>query len=148
MTHLIHFLLALPILLVCLLFSGIQLSSVVLMLPLIIVLQFLFTLSLAYLVAAIHVTFRDTQYLLGIFLLLGFYLSPIFYEKSLIPERFQVVYRLNPMVDLIDAYRTVLIQGELPSYLPLFVLGGVTLGFLWLGYRTFVQTSYRFIEEL
>lgn len=147
-THLIHFLLALPILLIFLFFSSIQLSSVVLTLPFIIVLQFLFTLSLAYLVAAIHVTFRDTQYLLGIFLLLGFYLSPIFYEKSLIPERFQMVYRLNPMVDLIDAYRTILIQGELPGYLPLFVLGGVSLVFLWLGYRTFIRTSYRFIEEL
>ena len=147
-TQLIHFLLALPILLIFLLFSHIRLTGTILLLPLIITLQFVFTLSLTYLVAAVHVTFRDTQYLLGILLLLGFYLSPIFYEASLIPAGFQFIYHLNPMVDLINAYRTILIQGELPDYLPLLLLGVVSTGLLAAGYRIFVQSSYRFIEEL
>lgn len=147
-THLIHFLLALPILLVFLLFSHIRLTEAVLLLPLIIALQFVFTLSLAYLVAAVHVTFRDTQYLLGILLLLGFYLSPVFYEASVIPARFQFIYHLNPMVDLINAYRAILIQGQLPGYLPLLLLGGASIALLAAGYRIFVRTSYRFIEEL
>jgi lipopolysaccharide transport system permease protein len=121
---------------------------VVLALPLIIVLQFLFTLSLAYLVAAIHVTFRDTQYLLGIILLLGFYLSPIFYEVNLIPQRFQFLYHLNPMVDLIKAYRMILIEGVFPDYLALLMIGGVSLILLWAGYGIFVRVSYRFVEEL
>ncbi len=148
MTHLIHFLLALPILLLFLLLSGTQFTSAILTLPLVIVLQFLLTLSLAYLVAAIHVTFRDTQYLLGIFLLLGFYLSPIFYETSLIPGRYQLFYRLNPMVGLVDAYRAILMRGELPNHLPLLALGGLAVGVLWFGYKVFMRSSYRFVEEL
>lgn len=148
-THLIHFLLALPILLFFLMISGDnRVTYAILALPLLIVLQFILTLSLAYLVATIHVTFRDTQYLLGIFLLLGFYLSPIFYEASLIPDKYQLLYRLNPMVDLIDAYRVILMKGELPNLLPLLIFGVFAVGLLWLGHRIFMRTSYRFVEEL
>jgi lipopolysaccharide transport system permease protein len=147
-THLIHFLLALPILLIALAFSGIQVSGAILVLPLIIGLQFFLTLSLAYFVATIHVIFRDTQYLLGIFLLLGFYLSPVFYQTSIIPAQYQFAYHLNPMVDLIDAYRAILMQGNAPNGSQLLILGLVTAALLGLGYFVFVRTSYRFVEEL
>lgn len=147
-TNLIHFLLAMPVLLLFLPSGGVQLSAALLALPLLVGLQFLLTLSLSYLLAAIHVTFRDTQYLLGIALLLGFYLSPIFYKTSLIPQQLQWLYRLNPMVDLIDSYRVILMQGSLPSLLPLLAIGVGSMVMLWLGYTIFVHQSYRFVEEI
>jgi lipopolysaccharide transport system permease protein len=148
MSHLIHFLLALPILLLFLMFNGIQLTNAIVALPLVIALQFLLTLSLAYFVAALHVTFRDTQYLLGIFLLLAFYLSPVFYDASAIPARYQLFYHLNPMVNLLGAYRAVLMEGELPHTLPILVIGVLGTGLLWLGYTIFMRASYHFVEEL
>ena len=147
-TNFIHFLLALPILLIFLWINGIPLKTTGLVLPAIFAVQFLFTLSLAYIVATLHVTFRDTQYLLGIVLLLGFYLSPVFYDASAIPERFQMVYRLNPMVVLIDAYRQILLQGRLPAAPELLALSLFSAGLLWASYRTFVSASARFAEEL
>lgn len=147
-SHLVHFLLALPVLLLFLLFNGIPLTKAIIALPLVIALQFLLTLSLAYFVATLHVTFRDTQYLLGISLLLTFYLSPVFYDVSAIPARYQLFYHLNPMVDLLGAYRAILIRGELPNRLPLLPLSLVAVGLLWLSYRIFVRASYRFAEEL
>lgn len=147
-THLVHFLLALPILLLFILLSGIHLTNTILFLPLIMALQFFFILSLSYFVATIHVTFRDTQYLLGIFLMLGFYLSPVFYDVSNIPARYQTLYRLNPMVDLIDAYRAILMRGEIPHFIPLLGLGACSAVLLWLGYRMFTRASYHFVEEL
>lgn len=147
-THLIHFLLALPILFAFLLISGISLSMALLLLPGIMALQFLLTLGISYFLAAIHVSFRDTQYLLGIILLLGFYLSPIFYQTSLIPETYQWLYRLNPMVSLLEAYRTVLIEGSLPTATPLIAILAASIATLWIGYRFFIQASYRFVEEL
>lgn len=148
MSNLIHFLLALPILLLFVLITGIHLTSAILMLLVVIALQFLLTLSLAYLVATFHVTFRDTQHLLGILLLLLFYLTPVFYNTSAVPEPYQWLYFLNPMAHLIQAYRTILIQGELPGYLTLLSLGVVSAGLLGLGYTVFVRASYRFVEEL
>ncbi len=147
-TYLVHFLLALPVLLLFLVFSGGRLTEAVLALPLVIALQFLLTLSLGYLVAAFHVTFRDTQHLLGVLLLLLFYLTPIFYDASVVPTRYQPLYRLNPLVYLIDAYRAILIRGALPDGLSLLGLGALAGVLLWVGYTTFKWMSYRFVEEL
>ena len=147
-TNFIHYLLALPILLVFLWINGTSLKATGMMLPVIFAVQFLFTLSLSYLVATLHVTFRDTQYLLGIVLLLGFYLSPVFYDPSAIPGRFQMIYRLNPMVVLIDAYRQILLHGQLPGGLELLALSLISAGLLWVSYRIFVRASAQFAEEL
>lgn len=147
-SHMVHFLLALPILALFLFVSGIYLTPAVLALPLVIALQFIFTLSLAYLAATFHVTFRDTQYLLGIFLLLGFYLTPVFYNASAIPEKYQAIYRLNPMLNLIESYRLILLYGQLPSLLSMVELGLVSSILLFIGFGVFKAASDRFVEEL
>jgi len=147
-SHLIHFFLAFPILLFCLVFEQIEFSMGMGMLPLVIAIQFALTLAFAYLTASVHVTFRDTQYLLGVVLFLAFYLTPVFYDASNAPERYQYLYQINPMVHLIDAYRTILIQGGMPDWLALLKLG-VTAGVLLvLSYSMFRRASSRFIEEL
>jgi lipopolysaccharide transport system permease protein len=147
-TNFIHYLLALPILLVFLWINGFSLQASGAALPVIFAVQFLFTLSLSYFVATLHVTFRDTQYLLGIVLLLGFYLSPVFYDISAIPDRFQVIYRLNPMAMLIDAYRQILLQGQMPGWQGLLALSLISAGLLLVSYRIFVRASAQFAEEL
>lgn len=147
-TNFIHFLLALPILLAFLLLSGIPLSSAIVALPFLFIVQFLFTLSLVYFIAPLHVKYRDTQYLLGIILLLGFYLSPIFYEASAIPPQYQLLYRLNPMVTLVEAYRSILMQGKFPGFLSLLLLSLVSIALLWIGYVVFRRARSQFAEEL
>jgi len=148
-SHLLHFLLALPVLVLFLMLDGSQLTSALFALPVVIALQFILTLGLAYLVATFHVTFRDTQYLLNVLLNLLFYLTPVFYEASAIPMRYQSLYWLNPMVGLIDAYRAILAHGTLPNHLiSLLVLGLCATALLVYGYVTFRRASYRFVEEL
>jgi lipopolysaccharide transport system permease protein len=148
-SHLIHFLLALPVLGLFLVLDGSRITSAMLALPLVMALQFIWTLSLAYLLATFHVTFRDTQYLLGVLLQLLFYLTPIFYEISAIPAPYQALYRLNPMMHIIDAYRAILLHGKLPEHVAsLGVLGLLAIGLLIFGYGHFTRVSYRFVEEV
>ncbi|MFZ1396633.1 MAG: ABC transporter permease [Candidatus Promineifilaceae bacterium] len=147
-SNLVHFLLSLPILLLFLLFTNIILQPTLFWLPLIIILQFIFTLSLAYFVATFHVMFRDTQHLVNIFLLLLFYLTPIFYNVDRFSPRIQWLFQLNPLLILLDAYRAILLDGQLPNFGALAVLLVGSLGLLAAGYRLFLQTSYRFVEEL
>ena len=147
-TNLIHFLLALPVLLLFLLLGGGRLTSAILALPLVILLQFLLILGLGYLVATAQVTFRDTQHLLGVLLRLLFYLTPVFYAASNVPTRYQTFYRLNPMFHLIAAYRAILIQGNLLDLRALLALGVLVGVLLWLGHTVFTRASYRFVEEL
>lgn len=146
--NLIHFLLAFPVPLLFLVLGGGRLTGAILTLPFVIMLQFLLILGLGYLVATVHVTFRDTQHLLGVFLMVLFYLTPVFYDASVVPARYQIFYRLNPMFHLITAYRAILIQGNLPDLRALLTLGVLVGVLLWLGHTVFTRASYRFVEEL
>lgn len=147
-TNFLHYLLALPVLLIFVAASGIPFHPVLLALPLVLAVQFIITLGLAYVVAALHVRFRDTRYLLGIALLLGFYLSPVFYDAAAIPAAYQGIYRLNPMVTLLEAYRAMLMEGVFPS--PWMLLAWAVVGalVLLLGVRLFRRMSVHFAEEL
>ncbi len=147
-SNFIHFLLALPILLVFLRLDQIPLTTALLSLPVVFTVQFTLILGLGYIAAAVYVTFRDTQYLLGILLLLGFYLTPVFYDISSLPPKIQAVYQLNPMTILLEAYRSILLEGQLFNLGSMLVLGFVSAGLLWLGHSVFTRASYRFAEEL
>lgn len=147
-THLIHFLLAFPVLALLLINGDAKPGMTLLALPLVMAIQFVLTLSFAYLFAAINVTFRDTQHLLSVILTVFFYLTPVFYDASAVPERYKLFYYFNPMAQLVEAYRAVLIHGTLPNWSLLIVTGLVSVGLLRFGYQVFKQVSYRFVEEL
>lgn len=147
-TNLIHLLFALPLLMGFLLLEGTGLGNAVLLLPVVIGIQFILTLGLGYLVAAGNVLFRDTEHLVAVLLQLLFFLTPVFYDASMVPERFQPFYRLNPMVHLVGAYRTILLGGTRPSGVGLLTLGVLAAGLLVVGHTVFVHVSYRFVEEL
>jgi lipopolysaccharide transport system permease protein len=128
--------------------SGIDLTARVLWLPAIIGLQYALTLALAYLVASLHVAFRDTQYLLGIFLMLGFFMTPILYTMSIVPEAYLPLYQYNPMAHLIEAYRAVLMYGETPDLASLAILSGVVALMLLISNLYFRRASASFAEQI
>lgn len=147
-TGLIHFLLALPILIIFLLIDGAQLTPWALLLPLLNLVQFLVTISMAYFLAALNVTFRDTQHTLGVVLQLLFYMTPIFYQIGNIPDRYWYVYGLNPLVHIVTSYRQILLWGTQPDWLALAIILGCCAIALPLGYRVFKRQSLRFVEEI
>ena len=147
-TNMLHFLLSLPILLVCVLIDGLPLSPAVAALPLVLLVQFGLTLGLAYLIAATHVFFRDVQHILSIGLSLLFYLTPIFYTADRVPAEYQQLYLLNPMAQLVAAYRAIFLQGIWPDGGALLGVAIFAVAMFALGYTIFVRASYRFVEEL
>lgn len=147
-TGLIHLVLALPILVVFLLIDGARLTPLILLLPLLQLVQFALTVTFAYFLAALNVTFRDTQHTLGVLLQFWFYLTPIFYEIKSIPGKYWYIYGLNPMVHIVTCYRQILIWGTQPDWLALTVISAVALGLLPVGYRLFKRQSLRFVEEI
>lgn len=147
-TNMIHFMIAIPVLAVFLFLGGNSLGASLLALPVVITVQYLFTLGLAYLVATLNVMFRDTQHLLELLLRLYMFLNPIFYTIDHVPAEYRDIYRLNPMVPLFEAYRAVLMKGEQPDWTALAgiaLLGGV---FLVVGRMIFHHFSARFVDEL
>ena len=148
MTGLIHFLLALPVLIIFLAVDGVQPSAVLLVLPLLMVIQFVLTVGLAYPLAAVNVTFRDTQHTLGVLLQMLFYLTPIFYDLNSVPKEFQTFYQLNPMVPLLGAYRAILLKGTQPDWQALLMVSLAVAVILPIGLAIFRRQSNTFVEEL
>lgn len=148
-TGLIHFVMSMPILLIFLWVDGVQLHAKLLLLPLLMALQFALTVSLAYVLAALNVTFRDTQHTLGVLLQMLFYFSAIFYQ---VPTEYSQIFQFNPVLILIDGYRSILLAPEATTnsfgWMPLVILTAITAILLPLGHRIFQRQSERFVEEL
>jgi lipopolysaccharide transport system permease protein len=147
-TPLIDLLIALPLLVLFLVFGGGEISFQLLALPLVVGLHFLLLQGLGFLLAAGQVMFRDTTHLLGVVLMLGFYLTPVFYDVERVPPSFSALYNLNPMVHVLAAYRSIIMQGEPPELTTLVVLAVFGGLLCWIGYQVFTRTSHHFAEEL
>jgi lipopolysaccharide transport system permease protein len=147
-SNLVHFLLSLPILFVLLLVSHVEITTAVLALPILIAIEFLLILGFAYPVATMHVWFRDTQHVLRLGLQLLFYLTPVFYDASMVPKRLQPFYQLNPMVHMVEAYRAVLVRGEFPNPVTLALLTAGSAVVLIAGVAWFRRTSHRFADQV
>jgi ABC-2 type transport system permease protein len=75
----------------------------------------LFTLGLSLLLSTIAVFFVDTVEIVRVILQAWFFLTPIIYPISVVPERFLPLYRLNPMVLMLEIIRGPIYSGTLPS---------------------------------
>ena len=144
----VHFVLALPILAFFLFKDGYTPTTALGALPAVILIQFVLTLSLAYFIATLQVKFHDTQYLLGIVLFLGFYITPVFWDGSAVEEPYRSAMALNPIAVLLDAYRAILVRGEWPNPIPLIIIALGSAAALGLGYGLFAFARNRFVEEL
>jgi lipopolysaccharide transport system permease protein len=143
-----HFVLALPILFAFLWFDGKSLSIAIVALPAVMALQFLLTLGISYFVVPLEAFFHDTEHLLSLGLFLLFYLTPVFYDPSSLPEKYALIYGLNPLVHLLGAYRSILIDGAFPSA-TFFLAGGAIAGLLVaVGYAVYRRLHYYLIWEL
>lgn len=112
-----NFLLSLLILLFAVIFCGTGIKPTIFILPLIIACHLIFTLGLLLIFSALHAYYRDVKYIVEIFTLGWFYLTPIFYPIELIPEAYRSLYMLNPMAVFVHFYRESILYGKWPSVL-------------------------------
>lgn len=127
-------------------FHGVPAS--LLLLPLLVVLQLLLALGIALPVAALSVFFHDVQHALPLVLTMLFYVTPVFYPARLVPEKFLLIYHLNPFAGLLTLYQTVLYEGAFPAPLDLARTAGLALILCVLGYAAFNRSKAVFAEIL
>ena len=147
-TGMIHFALALPVLMVFLFFDGLPLTLALVWLPAVMLIQFFLTATLAYLLAGINVVFRDTQNAWPVLVQALFFLTPVFYSLRQVPEQFGAFYVLNPMVSIITAYRSILVEGHAPEWTSLFKVVAALLVLFPISVLLFRHQSRRFVEEI
>jgi lipopolysaccharide transport system permease protein len=116
------------------------------LIPFLIVIQVLLAAGLAMPIATLSVFYSDVQHAMPILLLMLFYLSPVFYPVTLVPETLKPFYFLNPLAGLLTLFHQVLYAGQWPSAT---LLAGVTLvavGSCAVGYVIFNRYKVLFAE--
>ena len=145
---LLHFLITFLFVFPILLIYGYVPQWSYLSLPVIILLQTIFVFGLSLFLSSIHVSFRDLRYILDVVLMAWFWLTPVVYPSSLIPEKFLFFYKINPMTLFVTAYRDVLMNGTLPIPKYWIAILIATFGSLTLGYFPFLHIRKRLAEEI
>jgi lipopolysaccharide transport system permease protein len=144
---LVDVLFALPVLVLMLVLST-GLSWGLLVCPLLLVLQFVLIAGIAWAVAAVSVFFRDVPNLVGVALMILFYLTPVFYPRSRVPERFRWVLDLNPVTTIIEAYRSLLLDTTGPGAARLGAVAAASAAIALLGHWIFARMAPRFADYL
>jgi lipopolysaccharide transport system permease protein len=114
-------------------------------LPLILLLQIALVTGLGLITAALNIFYRDVQPMLALVIQLWFYASPIIYPVSMVPEKYRVLYYLNPMAGILESYRDILLQQSLPGYY-LITAGVISLLVFLLGYWFFKRVEFLFAD--
>ena len=74
--------------------------------------QIILIAGISLFLATCNLFYRDIQYLASLVLMLWMYMSPVVYPLSLVPQKYAVIYQLNPMVGIIEGYRSALFATE------------------------------------
>ncbi|MFN6579298.1 MAG: ABC transporter permease [Aulosira sp. ZfuVER01] len=94
----------------------------ILTLPLFIGIAFAASMGVGLWFAALNVEYRDFRYIVPFIMQFGLYISPVGFSSSVVPEKWRLLYSLNPMVGVIDGFRWAIIGGNSKIYLPGFIL--------------------------
>jgi len=147
LTNLVNYLFALPVLLVFLLWNDKVPGLTIVFLPVLVLIQLVFILGLAYLFSALNVFYRDVQHVLGNLFSLLFFLTPVIYPLSTVPEKHQrLMLFLNPLSYLMEMYRGVVLDNRLPEAIPLLWVSFVALFVFFLGSIVFNRNRESFAE--
>lgn len=146
---LVNFLISCIIMFLFVIFGGIGLSPYILLLPLVILTQYVFSLGLIFITSAINVYIRDAEYIITFLLNMLFYATPILYPSTLFEgSPIENLINLNPMNHIITCYRDILFYKSPPHFKRLLAVFLVSLMLLGLGIKVFKKLEKGFAEEV
>ena len=140
------FAIALLILFGLMAYFGFSTSAYALLLPVITLLMILTAAGVGMWLTSLALQYRDIHYSLGFGVQLLMYASPVVYPASMVPERFQILYSLNPMVGVIEAFRSVLLGTNPMPWQALAIGAGMAILLLISGSAYFISMERRFAD--
>jgi lipopolysaccharide transport system permease protein len=143
-----QFIFALPLIMTIVIFENHRIPYTVSMIPLVMIVQFLLCLGLGYFVSVINIIFRDTKHIVDVILRFLFFLSPIFYDPSMVPEKYLWLYNINPLVTIFKSYRNLILDGSMPPWTSLGIVTVFSISIVVIGMKVFSKQSDHFLENL
>ena len=131
-TSFVDFLITLGLMAVMMLWYQFAPDWRLLTLPLFVALAFGAGLGAGLWLCALNVEYRDFRYIIPFIVQFGLYLSPVGFSSSIVPEKWRLLYSLNPMVGVIDGFRWALLRGESKLWWPSILMSIIFTSFLCL----------------
>jgi lipopolysaccharide transport system permease protein len=121
----------------------------VLLLPLFVCVAFAAAFGVGLWVAALMVKYRDFRFIIPFAVQFGLYISPVGFSSSVVPEKWRLLYSLNPMVGVIDGFRWAILDGKQTIYWPGFALSVAVVAIIVLtGIWYFRKTERSFADVI
>jgi lipopolysaccharide transport system permease protein len=127
---------------------GVGLSPIILLFPIVHIIFFMTVYGLSLILASLYVYYKDLNQIWDVLIQMGFFLSPIVYPLSTVPEEYLPYYMLNPITVIIQMYRDVLLYHNAPAPTDLAFTFLVGTAMIFLGSVIFKRLERRFAEEL
>lgn len=145
----LHLFFALVIFAIFLIFKGIYPSFLsILIFFILIISEFFFILGVSFFTSLWVISFRDLGQIWEVFLTAFFYLVPVFYPLSILPEQVQKIYWLNPLTQIVTFSRDLLIYGKTIPFSNIFILLLSSFLFGFLGFWYFKKKIQYFTEKI
>ncbi|PJE67795.1 hypothetical protein COU95_00405 [Candidatus Shapirobacteria bacterium CG10_big_fil_rev_8_21_14_0_10_40_9] len=109
--------------------------------------QFLFQTGISFLTSSLNIYFRDVQNGIDIFLQVLFYLTPVVYPITLIPQKFSFIFSLNPLTQIIEMYREIFFK-QVINWQKLIFIWLISASFFIIGYKVFKRLEKNFADVI
>jgi lipopolysaccharide transport system permease protein len=117
--------------------------------PIFIAMAFAAAMGIGLWLTALNVKYRDFRYVVPFIVQFGLYISPVGFSSNVVPEKWRLLYSLNPMVGVIDGFRWAILGGDVHIYWPGFLLStGLVVFFLMTGIWYFRRTEKTFADMI
>lgn len=120
----------------------------VIVVPVLVLIQIIFSYGISLFASAVNVFFRDVRFIIPLALQVWMYVSPVIYPTSQIPAWLRPFYFLNPMAVIIDSYRRVVLQNQWPDWPWLILTAAESVVLVVLAYRFFKKAERRFADVI
>ena len=145
--NLVDFLISFVILIGLMIWYHFVPSWTIVLLPLFLILAIISSFGAGLYVSAMNVKYRDFKYIVPFIVQFGMYISPVGFSSNVIPDKYRLLYSINPMVGVIDGFRWAILGGDTQIYLPGFLLSIVLLFLILIfGVRYFRKVEGSFAD--
>lgn len=146
LSNLVDFGVAFIILIGMMLILGVTPSVLIFTLPLFLLLALITAFAIGLWLSALNVKYRDINYAIPFLIQIGLFLTPVAYPLSIIPERWRLLYSLNPMVGVVEGFRWALLGQQDLSWTLMLFSGLLILGLFMGGLIYFRRMEFQFAD--
>lgn len=141
----VTFLISLLVLMVVMIATKVQINKNIIMSILPLIYIFIFTIGCGLILSTLAVFFRDIEHLYDVILLAWMYLTPLFYPAEIIPDKYKILLKINPLYYIITCFRESVLYGRMPSLELNLICISFSMSALIVGVIAFYKNQDKFI---